>query len=88
MEDQRARSLPSGWEFMTFPAKMLEDIKGEFAGSEFVKQTTGVDNVCERSAVHDSGGGTVIIKKQAGDGITIAYFRLIRESSESDGCIL
>lgn len=61
-----------GWEFTTFPAKTLEDAKGEFTGSEFVKQTTGVDNICERSAVRASGGGTVIIKKQAGDGITIA----------------
>ncbi len=61
-----------GWEFETFSAKKLEDIKGEFAGSGFVRQITGVDNICERSAVCASGGGTVIVKKQAGDGITIA----------------
>lgn len=61
-----------GWEFETFSAGELESVKGEFAGSEFVKQITGINNICERSAVCAGGGGAVIIEKQAGDGITIA----------------
>ena len=44
---------------------------GAFSASGFVKSVTGVDNVCERSALLGSGG-TLIIKKNAGDGITMA----------------
>lgn len=61
-----------GWEFETFSAEILESTKGEFAGSGFVKQITGVDNICERSAVRASEGGRVIAAKQAGGGVTIA----------------
>ncbi|WP_337483681.1 cobalamin biosynthesis protein, partial [Porcipelethomonas sp.] len=42
---------------------------GNFTGSEFVKNVTGVDNVCERSAVLCSKGG-IIVPKTVGDGIT------------------
>lgn len=61
-----------GWEFETFPAESLNKAEGKFSGSEFVQRTTGVDNVCERSAVCGSGGGDIIIEKHAKDGITIA----------------
>lgn len=61
-----------GWGFETFSAEELEKAEGEFAGSGFVKQITGVDNVCERSAVRGSGGGNVILAKQAEDGVTVA----------------
>lgn len=33
-----------------YTAEELEAVPGDFHGSEFVKKTTGVDNVCERSA--------------------------------------
>ena len=45
--------------------------EGDFESSEFVKKTTGVDNVCERAAV-TSSGGTLVIKKYAHDGVTFA----------------
>lgn len=61
-----------GWEFETFSAEALEHTEGEFTGSGFVEQVTGVDNICERSAVCASEGGAVILAKQAGDGVTIA----------------
>ena len=38
--------------------------------SDFVKKITGIDNVCERSAV--LAGGRLIKKKKAADGVTVA----------------
>jgi cobalt-precorrin 5A hydrolase len=55
----------------TFSAEELGKVKGRFSSSEFVKKTTGVDNVCERSAVLASGG-ELYVKKNAGNGITMA----------------
>lgn len=61
--------------FYTFPAPMLAQMEGEYSTSAFVKQVTGVDNVCERAAyacVNELGGGRLLVKKQAYDGVTIA----------------
>ena len=44
--------------------------EGEFTPSPFVKKITGIDNVCERSAV--LAGGRLIKKKKAADGVTVA----------------
>lgn len=60
-------SLP----FHTFSAEELNAVPGSFTPSEFVKKTTGADNVCERSAVR-AGGGTVYQKKTGADGATCA----------------
>lgn len=60
-----------GWAFDTFSAEELSLAEGDFESSEFVKKTTGVDNVCERAAV-TSSGGTLVIKKYAHDGVTFA----------------
>ena len=43
----------------------------EFASSAFVRETVGVDNVCERSAVLCSGG-RLILRKTAANGVTVA----------------
>lgn len=61
-----------GWEFETFSPEVLKGAAGEFQASRFVEEVTGVDNVCERSAVCGCRGGKLIIPKQAGDGITVA----------------
>jgi len=53
-----------------YSAEELREIKGEFTPSEFVRSVTGVDNVCERAAL--TGGGELIIKKTARDGVTVA----------------
>ncbi len=53
-----------------YTADELNAVPGEFAESEFVRQTVGVGNVCERAAV--CGGGTLIIPKTAKDGVTVA----------------
>ena len=60
-----------GWKFETFSAEELEAAEGEFESSEFVKKTTGVDNVCERAAVISSGG-KLIAGKFAHEGVTFA----------------
>ena len=43
----RRHALP----FSTCPAEELMRVPGAFSSSEFVRKTTGADNVCERSAV-------------------------------------
>ena len=53
-----------------YSAKALQAVKGNFRYSEFVLKTTGVDNVCERSALYY--GGKLLISKQCGNGITLA----------------
>lgn len=58
--------------FVTFTAQELEAVPGTFAASGFVRKTVGVDNVCERAAVLGSGGGKLLVPKQAAGGITIA----------------
>ena len=50
----------------------LKKVPGDFTASAFVAQTVGVDNVCERAAVAAADGGSLLIHKQAMDGVTIA----------------
>lgn len=59
-----------GWPIHFYPAARLKAVEGDFSPSEFVKKTTGVDNVCERAAA--LGGGKLIVKKTALDGVTVA----------------
>lgn len=59
-----------GWPLKFYTAGQLKAVEGDFTSSDFVKKTTGVDNVCERSAL--AGGGELIIKKTARDGVTVA----------------
>ena len=46
-------------------------MEGCFSASAFVQSVTGVDNVCERSAVKGSGGA-LVEKKFAVEGVTMA----------------
>ena len=57
---------------LSFDAELLNKAPGDFTSSEFVRETTGVDNVCERAAVLGSGCGELILKKTAKNGMTIA----------------
>lgn len=63
-----------GWSFTTFSPEVLAAQQGNFTDSEFVRKTVGTGNVCERSAV--AAGGTLILQKQAGKGVTVALARL------------
>lgn len=56
---------------VTFSAEQLREQTGAFTPSDFVNQITGVDNVCERSAVAVTGG-QLIFRKKAYDGVTVA----------------
>lgn len=59
---------------LTLQAAAPEELSaqsGKFSGSEFVRRTTGVDNVCERAAVW-AGADRFLVRKQAADGITLA----------------
>lgn len=68
--------------YHTFSAEELRAVPGKFEGSDFVEKTVGVDNVCERSALAgcakladvngETESGTLILKKQAKNGITLA----------------
>lgn len=60
------------WPFTTYSAKTLAAVPGHFTASSLVLRVVGVDNVCERAAVAGSHGGTLVLPKQAGNGITIA----------------
>ncbi len=62
-----------GVPFLTYTAEELRAAEGDFSSSEFVAQVTGVDNVCERSAVLSGGAdGKLVIKKTVHDGVTVA----------------
>ena len=54
-----------------FSAETLRAVPGSFLPSEFVRQTVGVDNVCERSAVA-AGASRLLVRKIARDGMTAA----------------
>ncbi|WP_409969940.1 cobalt-precorrin 5A hydrolase [Bengtsoniella intestinalis] len=56
--------------FITYTAQQLQAVLGDFTPSAFVASVTGVDNVCERSAV--LAGGTLIVPKYAHNGVTVA----------------
>ena len=66
-----SRRLP----FVTFSAEDLMSVTGTFTRSAFVKEITGVDNVCERSAVLGAGSDcedSLIFRKHVYDGVTVA----------------
>ncbi len=65
----RATGLKPGF----FSARALNDVPGTFSGSAFVRDTVGVDNVCERAAMLAAGeGARLILSKMCLDGVTVA----------------
>lgn len=59
--------------FLTFSSEELNTVYGDFFSSSFVREQTGVDNVCERSAIAACGkDGILVSKKYAENGITVA----------------
>lgn len=60
------------WPIHFFTAGELNAVPGDFTASDFVRQTVGTDNVCERSAVKASGGGKLVVSKKGRQGITVA----------------
>lgn len=73
LEFCETRNVP----FETYAAEELQAVPGIYSASEFVSGVTGVDNVCERSAVkyaseHGANDGELLLRKQAQDGVTVA----------------
>ncbi len=59
--------------FLTYTAKELHAVEGDFVQSSFVQEQVGVDNVCERAAIRACGGnGQLICAKCAENGMTFA----------------
>lgn len=63
-----------GAELAAYSAQELSRVEyeGAFQESEFVKQVTGVGNVCERAALLASGQGKLVQAKLAQNGVTVA----------------
>lgn len=63
----------AGLPLMVFSPERLAEVKGVFAFSAFVRDTVGVDNVCERSAALAAGDGAALVAgKTCRDGVTVA----------------
>lgn len=65
----KTRNVP----FETYAAEELQAVRGTYSASEFVSGVTGVDNVCERSAVkyaseHGMNQGEPLLDRQAKQG--------------------
>lgn len=59
--------------FITYTAELLEKASGVFEESDFVKEKTGVGNVCERAAMLlTNNQGTIVQKKCSENGMTLA----------------
>lgn len=62
--------------FLTYSGEELEKMPGTYTDSDFVRQTTGVGNVCERAAMaacmEVSRSSRLLFRKYARDGVTIA----------------
>ena len=58
--------------FATYPAEQLEKITEVSATSRFVKQVTGVDNVCERAARTADADGELLCPKCIKEQMTVA----------------
>ena len=73
-EEKGILSLSQDWQipFVTYTEEELKQVPGEFTPSPFVKKITGVDNVCERSAVLASGNGRLLQRKTGENGVTTA----------------
>lgn len=62
-----------------YTAQELLQVNGSFTASDFVRSVTGVDNVCERSAL--IGADQLIVKKTALNGVTVAVGAELQEVS-------
>lgn len=65
--------------FRTYQANELREFESRFETSNFVRDTTGVGNVCEIAAWLSSNKGDVVLRKTASSGMTLAIARERRE---------
>lgn len=64
-----------GIPFWTYTAEELKQAETISEPSDFVKQVTGVDNVCERAALISCIGGELIAPKAKLEGMTVSLAR-------------
>lgn len=76
-DEQALRDLSEKYRipFFTYTADELGEIQNVTSGSEFVKNTTGVDNVCERAALLCCKSGILVQGKCIRNGMTAALAR-------------
>ncbi|MBR3235554.1 MAG: precorrin-3B C(17)-methyltransferase [Atopobiaceae bacterium] len=65
-----ALAAQRGWDLLFYSAQELQDVKGDFSSSEFVRRTVGVSNVCERAAC--AAGARLLLGKRSASGVTCA----------------
>ena len=64
-----------------YTSEALNQVPGDFPESDFVRETIGTGNVCQRAAALDStnpigyAAGELILPKIAGNGITVSIYR-------------
>lgn len=58
--------------FTTYSKEILQRVEEVSEESEFVKEVTGIGNVCERAALYECRDGRLLFPKYAKDGMTIA----------------
>lgn len=69
LEFTKKYSLP----LIAFDKDLLSKAEGDFSHSDFVKETTGVDNVCERAAILVAGSGArLVVNKTTENGVAVA----------------
>ncbi len=75
-EEPAVLELAQAWRVHTqfYSAQELEQVKGEFPPSAFVRSITGTDNVCQRAAAKASENGRCLLAKTAQDGMTISIY--------------
>lgn len=80
-----SRELP----LVTFSTEKLRRLEGDFTPSSFVEHTTGVDNVCERSALalalEQGQGAGLLERKYSGEGVTAAAAVIQKGGPRWDG---
>lgn len=64
-----------------YSSEELASVPGDFSESAFVKQVTGVGNVCERAALKmaQERGGYLVCHKTIYDGVTVAAAQIPRD---------
>lgn len=72
-----------GCELRFYSADELAAVPGRFSSSAFVRDTVGVDNVCERAACVD--GATLVAGRRAGGGVTVAVAMQLTAGGQA-GC--
>lgn len=62
----------NNWPVLFYSATQLESVTEDVSFSKFVKEVAGTGNVCERAALFPQGEKKLVLRKQAGNGITVA----------------